>query len=155
MRCRGLISLSGILLLLSAGITIGSCREKLPLVRIEIGDEIITAEVALTREERQRGLMRRRELPRNRGMLFVFPYDQRLSFWMKNTNIPLSVAFLSKEGEIKEIRELEPHSLKPVESRFSVRYALECNRGLFQELGVASGDTVRFLDPLPSKVADP
>ncbi len=103
-------------------------------------------EVADTSESRQLGLMHRKSLDPDEGMLFVFEEEQKLSFWMKNTSIPLSIAYISKHGEIKEIHHMEPFSQKPVPSRYSVLYALEVNQGFFEEKGIGPGDRIQFSD---------
>ncbi len=77
-------------------------------------------------------------------MLFVFDRDQHLEFWMKDTRIPLSIAFLSADGRILEIVDMTPFSQKVVRSRLSSRYALELRQGEFREVGAAEGTTVVF-----------
>jgi len=104
----------------------------------------LKVEVADDPYERARGLMYRHHLPEDRGMLFIFPYPQRLSFWMKNTYVPLSIAYVGSDWVIKEIYDMEPLDEKPVVSRHAVQYALEVNRGWFRRHGVKVGDTVRF-----------
>lgn len=99
----------------------------------------VEAELALTEAERERGLMFREGLARGKGMLFVFPSEQRLSFWMKNTLVPLSVAYVSSDGVIREIHDMKPGSLDPVPSEFSCLYALEVPALWFVEVGVAPG----------------
>jgi hypothetical protein len=113
-------------------------------VILHINGREITVEVARTDSERERGLMGRTRLGLADGMLFIFDRDEHLEFWMKNTPLPLSIAFLSAEGKILEIRDMEPFDLRTVRSRFSARYALEMNKGAFQELGIEDGDTVTF-----------
>lgn len=120
-------------------LSLAGCGGKSETIMVEIGNQVFTLEVARTAEERARGLMERKNLPQDRGMIFVFPEDGKLSFWMKNTPLPLSIAFLSREGVIKEIYDLEPYSLKPVESLYYARYALELNRGAFERAGVSPG----------------
>jgi uncharacterized membrane protein (UPF0127 family) len=100
----------------------------------------IRAEIARTGDERARGLMGRKTLPDGEGMLFVFERDQILSFWMKDTLIPLSIAFISREGRILEIRDMRPRDLTPIQSSRSVRYALEVPQGWFSRAGIAAGD---------------
>jgi len=100
--------------------------------------------VARTEHERANGLMNRKSLKENHGMLFAYDHDEKLSFWMKNTSIPLSIAFISKEGTIKEIADMTPYSIKTIESRHSVRYALEVTQGTFEKLGIGVGDRVAF-----------
>jgi len=111
-------------------------------VELRVGKDVYTVEVARTPEERQKGLMNRETLGEFRGMLFVFDRDQQLSFWMKNTLIPLSIAYLSKDGTIREIYDMEPQSTRPVKSRYSVRYALELPQGAFERSGVSAGDRI-------------
>jgi uncharacterized membrane protein (UPF0127 family) len=100
----------------------------------------IKAEIARTEEERSYGLMYKEKLPDGEGMLFVFDRDEILSFWMKNTLIPLSIAFISSDGRIMEIRDMEPHNLDPVRSGRSVRYALEVPQGWFDRVNLGVGD---------------
>ena len=111
-------------------------------IPIAIGGMEFSVEVARTDSERARGLMHRKSLGAREGMLFVFDRDDHLAFWMKNTSIPLSIAFLSPEGRILEIVDMEPFSEKTVRSRLSSRFALEVNRGKFNEAGVKEGDAV-------------
>jgi uncharacterized membrane protein (UPF0127 family) len=73
-------------------------------------------------------------------MLFVFPSDEQLAFWMKNTSIPLSIAYIASDGTIREIHDLEPFSLEAVKAGRSVRYALEVGRGWFGKAGLGEGD---------------
>lgn len=124
-----------------------SCSAGEETVEIRINGKLFTVEVADSQEERSRGLMYRKSLPGDRGMLFIFPHDQQLSFWMKNTEIPLSVGYISKDGIIKEIHDLVPHSEQPVHSSHSVRFALELNRGSFRNAGIRVGDKIEGLPP--------
>ena len=104
----------------------------------------ITVEIARTDEERSKGLMYRKQLPDGNGMLFVFDRDQQLSFWMKNTVIPLSIAFIASDGSIVEIKDMQPHDLSSVQSSRSVRYALEVPQGWFGRVNVKPGDVVKI-----------
>ncbi len=88
--------------------------------------------------------MGRTRLGPEEGMIFVFDRDEHLEFWMKNTPLPLSIAFLSAEGKILEIRDMQPFDERTIRSRFSARYALEVNQGAFQKMGIAEGDLVTF-----------
>lgn len=122
-----------------------SCRaEGLKTKELAVGDAGLTVEIADTPEARKTGLMNRKSLDYGKGMLFVFDREQKLSFWMKDTSIPLSIAYISKSGVIREIHPLEPFSQSPVYSRHSVLYALEVNRGWFREQGVKVGDRIQF-----------
>jgi uncharacterized membrane protein (UPF0127 family) len=109
----------------------------------------VSAEIARTESERSKGLMFRRELADGKGMLFVFERDQILSFWMKNTLIPLSIAYIAWNGRIIEILDMEPGDLRSVTSSRSARYALEVPQGWFDRAGVRPGDFLR-LDPVLS-----
>jgi len=102
--------------------------------------------LASTDEERAQGLMFRKQLPDGQGMLFVFDRDQPLSFWMKNTVIPLSIAFIASDGRILEIKDMQPNDLSSVKSSRSARYALEVPQGWFGRVNVKAGDVVK-IDP--------
>jgi hypothetical protein len=123
-------------------LALAGCSAKLERVPVTVGSAVFTVEVARTDAQRERGLMRRRSLGSREGMLFVFEADQRLAFWMKDTLVPLSIAFLSSEGRILQIEDMEPLSQKAIRSRLSARYALELPRGAFHEVRAAEGDTV-------------
>jgi len=122
------------------------CGESLDMIDLAINGNTLHVEVARTTEEQARGLMFRKRMPEDHGMLFPYESDRRLSFWMKDTIIPLSIAFISADGVIKEIYDMKPGSLREIVSRQSVRYALEVNQGAFERLGVNVGDTVDFLE---------
>ena len=100
----------------------------------------VKVEIARTEEERAKGLMYRKSLPDGEGMLFIFESDQPLNFWMKNTPIPLSIAFISSSGRIVEIKDMRPLDLSSVPSSIPVRYALEVPQGWFGRAGVKPGD---------------
>ena len=124
-------------------IAMGS-RDRLNTRLLGIGSTEIEVEVADNSESRRTGLMNRKSMKENHGMLFVFDSDQKLSFWMKNTLIPLSIAYISSDGEILEIYDMKPESLRPVESANSVRYALEMNQGWFERNGIGPGDYIKL-----------
>ena len=88
--------------------------------------------------------MSRQSLGEREGMLFVYKEDRRLSFWMKNTSIPLSIAFISGQGKIIQIEKMKPFDPTTVRSKISVRYALEILQGTFDRLGMREGDMVVF-----------
>ncbi|MBO7093850.1 MAG: DUF192 domain-containing protein [Spirochaetia bacterium] len=114
---------------------------------IKINQWEITVEIADTPASKEKGLMGRESLDEDRGMLFVYDMDSRKSFWMKNTLIPLSIAYIAADGTIREIYDMEPLSKRIIDSRYSVRYALEVNQGAFQRHGVKEGDKVEFITP--------
>jgi uncharacterized membrane protein (UPF0127 family) len=102
----------------------------------------VAVELAVIEGERNHGLKFRNHLPEQRGMLFVYPADQVLSFWMKDTYIPLTIAFLDSAGRIVELRDAEPLDETPIVSRQACRYALEVNRGWFGRHWVGVGAQV-------------
>ena len=107
----------------------------------------ITVEIADTQEAQEKGLMWRESMAEDHGMLFVYERDAKKSFWMKNTTIPLSIAYIAADGTIREIYDMEPLSTRIVDSRYSVRYALEVNQGAFERHGIKAGDKVEFIKP--------
>ena len=113
---------------------------------ITVKGKNISVEIAYTDKDRAKGLMNREKLDPESGMLFIFPYDRHLSFWMKNTSIPLSIAYISSDYVIKEIRNMKPFSTAPVNSKNSVRFALEVNQGYFEKSGIEEGDSLLFSD---------
>lgn len=100
-------------------------------------------EIADTPSKREKGLMHRKHIGKNEGMLFKFPQKERLSFWMKNTLVPLDVAFIDDNGRIVQIESMKPMSLSPHSSSFPCRYALETNSGWFKSNGVKEGSVLR------------
>ena len=122
-----------------------SCSQKLPVKNFSIkkssGEEVfLKLEVADTFETRQKGFMYRKSIPFGTGMLFVFEKDQILSFWMKNTPTPLSIAYIDSKGKIRDIFHMEPYCLDSIISTVSVRYALEVPQGWFEKKGIKKGD---------------
>ena len=113
-------------------------------VTLEVGADRFTVWVARTGDQRERGLMYRTELGARQGMLFVFEDDRVRGFWMRNTPLPLSIAFLSVDGRILQIEHLTPFSELVVRSRHPARYALEVNAGAFAEVGAGVGDLIGF-----------
>jgi len=105
-------------------------------------DVSLEVELARTEAERNTGLMHRTTLEDGKGMLFIFESDQVLSFWMKDTYIPLSIAYIGYDGTIIDIRDMYPRNTSPVHSSRSVRYALEVPQGWFARAGVKTGNKV-------------
>ncbi len=100
----------------------------------------LSAELAATEADRSRGLMFRKSLPASSGMLFVFKYEQMQNFWMKNTYIPLSIAYIDSHGVIREIYDMKPIDVSiTYPSVFPAQYALEVNRGWFAENNITRG----------------
>lgn len=119
---------------------------ELPIVQLSINGHRIDAEVASTPEQRATGLMHRFSLRPDHGMLFVFERAEPLGFWMKNTFIPLSIAFVAADGRIVNIEDMAPHDESTHRSKAPVRYAIEMRKNWFAERGIKSGDRV---DGLP------
>lgn len=114
-------------------------RAQLPVVELNAGMYLIRAEVAADFASRARGLMHRKALAPNAGMLFIFEEPGAQCMWMKNTFIPLSVAFLDERGEIINIADMTPHSEQAHCADRPARYALEMNRGWFAARGIKPG----------------
>jgi uncharacterized membrane protein (UPF0127 family) len=114
-------------------------QTNLPRVKLTTGMHVIDAQVASTNEQRMTGLMFRSEMPQHEGMLFVFDYPSQQCFWMKNTLLPLSVAFVSDDGTIVNIDEMKPQTLDSHCSSKPVRYVLEMNTGWFSKKGIKAG----------------
>jgi len=123
-----------------------SPNPKLATASLKAGGASLVAELARTEEQRERGLMFRQSLPDGTGMLFAFDKDDLLAFWMKNTKLPLSLAYIASDGTIRQIVDLQPESLASVTAERSVRYALEVPRGWFERSGVRVGDKVSAAD---------
>ena len=138
-----------LILVLSVVLFAFSCKKDdiLQTQILRINQWEITVETADTQEAQEKGLMGRESLDEDRGMLFVYDRDSRKSFWMKNTKIPLSIAYIGADGTIREIYDMEPLSTRTVDSKYSVRYALEVNQGAFQRHGIKTGDKVEFIKP--------
>jgi len=113
-------------------------------VPLYLKNKEIWVEVAKTPEERARGLMGRKLLSKDEGMLFIFEKEDYHGFWMKDTHIPLSIAFIDKEGRIVKITDMKPLSLETHDPPRPILYALEMNKGWFSTHGLKIGDVIRF-----------
>ena len=113
--------------------------QKLPAIQINAGMHLIQAEVAQSPEQRAIGLMHRKSMAPNEGMLFIFEQPAQQCFWMKNTLLPLSIAFLSDDGGVVNIEDMQPQTLDSHCSRQPVRMALEMNQGWFAKRGIKPG----------------
>ena len=108
----------------------------------------IKAELAITPEQQQTGYMFRKDIPEGTGMLFIFEREQFLSFWMKNTPTPLSIAYIDSDGIIKDIFDMQPLSLETITSTTKARYALEVPQGWFAKEGIKAGDRLKITDKI-------
>lgn len=136
-----------------ADLPVAAAQYRLPLAGLRIGPHEIRAEVAATPAERERGLMQRSSMPENHGMLFVFEQPARYCFWMKNTLIPLTIAFIDETGRITNLADMQPgdEDNHHCPSR-PIRMALEMNQGWFAARGLGEGHQV---DGLPATNAQP
>ncbi len=114
-------------------------QTQLQRTRLTAGIHQIDAQVAVTSQEHATGLMHRKDMPSQEGMLFVFDNPSRLCFWMKNTLIPLTAAFIDDEGTIVNLEDMKPLSLESHCSTKPVRYVLEMNKGWFAKKGLKAG----------------
>jgi uncharacterized protein len=117
-----------------------SPNPRLPTITIQAGIHLITAEVASDVGTRSKGLMHRTKLGNNQGMLFVFEQKAQHCFWMRNTLVPLSIAFLDDDGTIVNIENMQPKSEDSHCPLKATRYALELEQGWFSKKGIAVGD---------------
>ena len=141
---RRAIAFAGAALLLAAA-PAHAQQSALPELQLNVGMYVVQAEVADQEPTRMEGLMRRRSMPQNHGMLFVFDRPDKYCMWMKNTLIPLSVAFLNEAGTIINIADMRPQTEDAHCSAGTARYALEMNRGWFAQRGIGAGVRLRGL----------
>jgi len=123
--------------------------EDLPTVQLSINGHGLVAEVASTTETRTTGLMHRFSLKPDHGMLFVFNAPQPLAFWMKNTFVPLSIAFIGADGKILNIEDMAPQTETTHPSLGPALYTLEMKKGWFADRGIDAGASVRGLERAP------
>ena len=152
-RPLALISALAILLSLACGGGDGDATAAIVVIGGEGEGVELTVELARTAGERNRGLMGREELPDNRGMLYVFPQDSEAAFWMKDTLIPLSIAFIAEDGAILDVQDMEALSEELHRPPAHYRYALEVNQGWFREHGLGPGGRVEIPDSVSGATA--
>jgi uncharacterized protein len=132
------------LLMYSAGYATGVAAQdepqlKLQRIKISAGMHQIDTQLAQTPEQRQTGLMWRKEMPQHEGMLFIFEQPSQQCFWMKNTFVPLTAAFVADDGTIVNLEDMKPQTTEPHCSTKPVRYVLEMNKGWFAKKGIKAG----------------
>ncbi len=151
-RLHGRVLWSRLTSLLPVGLLVWGCmawaQAVAPTVRLTAGGHALTAELARTPNERMRGLMHRRMLPPDHGMLFVFEAPERICMWMRDTPLPLSVAFVDARGDILNIANMQPLTLEPHCAAGDALYALEMAQGWFAERGVRAGSRIQGLERL-------
>lgn len=135
---------SGLALLISSVQAAG-----LPIVRLSAGSGVLDVEVASNKAQRSIGLMNRTSMPASRGMLFVYPAPAYFCMWMKNTKIPLSVAFIDAQGRVINIAEMAAETETNHCTQRNATYALEANRGWFDKHGVTAGSPIIGLEKAP------
>jgi uncharacterized protein len=140
------------LLALACGTISAASRaaSELPTIPLTINGQKVVAEIARTPDERANGLMHRFSLKPDHGMVFVFERAEPLAFWMKNTFIPLSIAFIAADGRIVNVEDMAPQDESSHWSKAPALYALEMRKGWFAERGIKAGDVVAGL-PLPKR----
>ena len=117
---------------------------RVPKQKLVVGRDTVLVEVASSEEQRNVGLMFRTVMPEDEGMLFVFDRDDVYAFWMRNTELPLSIAFIERSGRIADIQDMAPHDETSRHApQVPVRYALEMNQGWFERHGVETDDSIQ------------
>ena len=118
------------------------------LYRLDVGEHAIEVELAVTDDARARGLMFREDLPPGRGMLFIFDPPRPVTFWMKNTFVPLDAVYADETGRVFQIERMEPRNLEGHESSGPARYVLEVPAGWCAAHGVSVGAMLRPSEPI-------
>ncbi len=124
---------------------------ELPATTLTIGTHKLTAEIAATPEQRETGLMNRFSLKPDTGMLFVFQRAESQAFWMRNTFVALSIAYIGADGKILNIEDMQPQTDESHWSKGPALYALEMKKGWFAERGIAAGESVKGLPAIGGK----
>ncbi|QRM18982.1 DUF192 domain-containing protein [Dechloromonas sp. TW-R-39-2] len=137
--------------LLAAGLLSGAAlaQSSMPVMELTTGFHRIEAEVAANDQNRQVGLMNRKSMPQQHGMLFVFAQNNTHCMWMRNTLLPLSVAFVDADGYIINIEDMQPQTEDNHCARKPARYALEMNLGWFAQRGIKPGSKLNGIDKAP------
>jgi len=133
-----------------AAVTANGSLAQLPTMELSAGIHLIRAEVAHTFETRAQGLMFRRSLGPNEGMFFIFTRTEVHCMWMKNTLVPLSVAFLDEKGKIVSISDMQPQTETAHCAEAPAKFALEMTRGWFSARGIKAGASILGLDKAPA-----
>ena len=136
-------------LVLATLISSGQAVADMPRMELTVGFHRIEAEVAADQTNRMQGLMQRRTMGPNQGMLFVFPQAERHCMWMRNTFLPLSVAFLDEEGRILNIENMQPQTEDNHCAAGAARFALEMNIGWFAGKGLKAGARIGGIERAP------
>jgi uncharacterized protein len=130
----------------AATLAFAQVNKDLPVVELKIKNHKLKVEVAATAQTRTIGLMNRFSLAPDSGMLFVFPQSEQLGFWMRNTFIPLSIAYVDSKGVILNIMDMKPKDESTHPSKGPAMFAIEMKQGWFKDKGIVAGDKVEGLD---------
>ena len=141
-----------ILILFILLLFLNSCVKDKNFVKAKINKKIYNFELAITDKEKETGLMFRKSLDKESGMLFVYGSMNFLYFYMKNTLIPLDIAFIDSNYKIIDIQSMEPLDETTIVSARRSMYALEVNRGFFERVGLKVGDKIDFTTPIPHPI---
>ena len=141
--CRPALSIAVAWAVLAPAMAQIGPQVNLPRVKLSAGMHLIDAQVAQSPEQRQIGLMLRKDMPQGEGMIFIFDQPSRQCFWMKNTPLPLTAAFVADDGTIVNLADMKPLTLDSHCSDKPVRYVLEMNQGWFAKKGVKPGAKLR------------
>ncbi|MGL4230270.1 MAG: DUF192 domain-containing protein [Casimicrobium sp.] len=136
----------GLCVAFGATVAFAQVNKDLPVVELKIKNHKLKVEVAATAETRTIGLMNRFSLAPDSGMLFVFPQSEQLGFWMRNTFIPLSIAYVDSKGVILNIADMKPKDESTHPSKGPAMFAIEMKQGWFKDKGIVAGDKVEGLD---------
>ena len=123
-------------------------NSRLPTTRMSIGGESFNLEIAYRPEDQETGLMNRKSMADDHGMIFVFPAERNLTFWMKNTLIPLDIIYLDRTGQVVSVKHMKPLDESSVPSDGPAMYAIELNAGAAARAGVKAGDQIKVPDDL-------
>ena len=125
----------------------------LPTVPVRLGNKTFTLEVAANEANRERGLMRRDDMPADHGMIFVFTEPSDVGFYMKNTRIPLDIVFLAEDGSVISIKQMKPFDLSTTRADGPAKWAIELNKDAAAAAGLKVGDKVQI--PEAARAAEP
>ena len=123
-------------------------NSRLPTTRVSIGSQSFNLEIAYRPEDQETGLMNRKSMADDHGMIFVFPAERNLTFWMKNTLIPLDIIYADRGGRVVSVKQMKPLDETGVPSDGPVMYAIELNAGAAARVGVKAGDQLAIPDDL-------
>ena len=132
------------LLLVIVGCDAPPTQQTLRTTKMQIGSKAFTLEVADKDRTREFGLMKRDSMPADHGMIFVFSGDEPRSFWMKNTRIPLDIAYVRADGTIVSMHQMRAYDLTPTPAKGPAKYAIELNAGMLSTTGVREGDKLEI-----------